>query len=152
MKTTTLSFSVVLDAPIHTVFEFHRDFKNVLLVSPPGMKIRIVNAPPVLETGSEFTVQLNVAGFWISWDVKVETLIPDVLLVDVQTNRGPFSYWKHEHQLVEDSGRTVLTDTITYELPFGIFGRAFNSLLMKSFHNAVFKYRHKKMRELFSKS
>jgi ligand-binding SRPBCC domain-containing protein len=152
MKTTTLSFSVLLDAPIEKVFAFHRDFKNALLVSPPWVKIRILNAPPVLEVGTELSVQCNIAGLWIPWDVKVETLIPHSLLVDVQTHRGPFSYWKHEHHMHEDFGRTVLTDTITYALPFGIFGRVFNILLLKSIQKAVFKYRQNKMREFFSKS
>ena len=151
MKTTTLSFSVLLDAPIHKVFEFHRNFKNVLLVSPPWVKVRILNAPPVLENGTELSVQFNVAGFWMPWDVMVDTIIPNSLLIDVQTNRGPFSYWKHEHHMAEDSGRTVLTDTITYALPFGIFGRIFNELLMRTIHKAVFKYRHVKMQEFFSK-
>ncbi len=151
MKTTTLSFSILLDAPIHIVFEFHRNFKNVLLVSPPWVKIRILNAPPVLHEGDELSVQYNVAGFWMPWDVKVESILPDSLLIDVQTNRGPFSYWRHEHQMAEDSGRTVLTDTITYAMPFGICGRIFDELLMKTIHNVVFKYRHLKMREFFSK-
>ena len=45
-------------------------------------------------------------------------------MVDVAL-AGPFPVWRHEHLFaVAGDGRTLLTDHVTYELPFGALGRS----------------------------
>lgn len=152
MKTTTMSFSVFIAAPVRTVFDFHTNFNNVQSVSPAWVKIRIQNAPRVLKEGDNVTVQWQVAGFWLSWDVRVLTVQQNSLIIDIQSGQGPFSFWKHEHHMTEQSGGTILTDTITYALPFGIIGRVLDILLLRSVQKSLFRYRHKRMQELFAQS
>jgi ligand-binding SRPBCC domain-containing protein len=44
---------------------------------------------------------------------------------------GHFTYFCHDHFFKNIEGITVMTDVLKYKTPFGIFGRIFNSLVLK---------------------
>lgn len=46
---------------------------------------------------------------------------------------GKFKSFKHQHLFREENGETIMTDTITYQTPFGIFGELFNQLVLKKY-------------------
>lgn len=151
MKTTTLEFSVELAATLKEVFEFHVHIDNISRVTPPWIKTRIVHTPDELKEGSELTVHVRQFGVWFPWDVSVVTLRPYTLMVDIQSNRGPFALWKHEHRLSGNDGRVVLTDVITYALPLGLLGRFVDAVFFRHLQKKVFGYRHSRMQEIFNR-
>lgn len=97
------------------------------------------------------TVEIFQGIRWMPWDVTVEKLIPDSILVDVQSGRGPFQYWKHEHIIIEKDGSVFLTDRIHYQLPFGSIGRFADLLFFRKIQFMLFSYRHKKTIEYFQR-
>ncbi len=145
-----LEFSTEINATQKELFDFHTNFKNVAIVTPPVFEVRFVMIPDSMAEGSEMTVEIKQFGFWIPWDVKVKELIPNSLLVDYQSGRGPFKSWKHKHLFTIRNSRTVLTDRIEYQLPFGILGLLVDIILMRFIQKMVFAYRHKKTKEYFS--
>jgi ligand-binding SRPBCC domain-containing protein len=125
------------------------DFANVRIVTPPLIKVRFAALPATLEAGSTLTVEMNQFGWWMPWDISVREVVPNQLLVDEQSGRGPFRAWRHEHHFIEENGTTILMDRIEYELPFGLLGRAVDALLMQFIQRRVFAYRHLKTIEYF---
>ena len=47
--------------------------------------------------------------------------------------KGRFKSFKHEHTFVEQNGKTIMTDTVEYQTPFGIFGRLFDQFILKNY-------------------
>lgn len=45
--------------------------------------------------------------------------------------KGKFKSFRHEHSFIEKNDKTVMTDILYYETPFGIFGKLFDKLLLK---------------------
>lgn len=147
---TVLEFSTEINATQKELFDFHTNFKNVVIVTPPVFKVRFVKIPETMAEGSEMTIEIKQFGLWMPWDVKVEKLIQNSLMVDYQSGRGPFKYWRHEHLFTERNNKTVLIDRIEYQLPFGILGLLVDIILMRFIQKVVFAYRHKKTKEYFS--
>jgi len=144
-----LRFESVIPSTQKQLFDFHMDFANVRIVTPPFIRTRFVTVPDVMAEGSRITVEVAQLGRWMPWDIRVEKIEADSLLVDVQDGRGPFAAWRHEHRFEARSGRTFLIDTINYTLPFGPRGRIADLFVMQWIQRLVFRYRHRKTAEYF---
>lgn len=147
---TTLEFTVTIHAEQKDVFEFHANFNNVVIVTPPHIKIRFEQIPEKLKVGSEISIAMRQLGIWIPWDVKIVEFKPYSKIVDMQMKRGPFKSWKHEHIFTAVDNTTILTDRISYELPFGILGRLIDSLFVQRLQKKIFNFRHIKTNKYFS--
>ncbi len=152
IKETVLEFSTEIQTTSKELFYFHVNFNNVTIVTPPMIKVRFLLVPERMEIGSKLIVEVNQFGFWLPWEITVEKLEPYSLMVDYQSGRGPFRSWRHEHIFQEKNQRTILTDRITYSLPFGKLGSIFNAIFMRNIQRLIFGYRHKKTKEYFQKN
>ena len=65
---------------------------------------------------------------------------------------GPYKFWHHQHFLKEVPGGVEMHDVIHYKVPFGLFGRLLNVLLIKRQLDRIFDYRYKKVEEFFNDS
>ena len=57
--------------------------------------------------------------------------------------------WHHKHFVNEIENGVELEDLIHYKLPLGILGRLIHPILVKPQLKKIFKYREKKLVELF---
>lgn len=146
---TTLEFSTEIDSTAKELFEFHTNFANVVLITPPIIKTRFISIPVKMEIGSRITIEVNQFGYWMPWEIIIEHLEPYCLMVDCQSGKGPFETWRHEHRFFEHNGKSILVDKISYQLPFGLAGEIIDILLMRFIQKLVFRYRHKKTKEYF---
>lgn len=144
-----LEFVSEIPASQRALFDFHMDFSNVRIVTPPFIKTRFVSVPEEMKAGSRITVEVAQLGRWMPWDIIVERVEEDALLIDVQDGRGPFAAWRHEHRFEVRDSRTFLVDRISYTLPFGMFGTITDILIMQWVQQLVFRYRHRKTIEYF---
>ncbi|WP_415037600.1 SRPBCC family protein [Flavobacterium sp.] len=48
-----------------------------------------------------------------------------------EMEKGMFKSFRHEHHFEESEGITTMTDILTYETPYGIFGKLFDRWLLK---------------------
>lgn len=78
MKNSRLELSVELDASQKEVFDFHTNFTNVTIVTPPIIPAHFVHTPVPLREWSQMTVEMKQFGLRIPWDVTVKNfyLIP----------------------------------------------------------------------------
>jgi ligand-binding SRPBCC domain-containing protein len=149
---TTLELISRVPTDQKSLFEFHTDFRNVQIVTPPFISLRFLSLPDRMEEGSRMTVEIWQVYRWMPWDVCVEVFVPHSLMVDVQSGRGPFNSWRHEHHCLERSDGVYLMDRIQYQLPFGSLGRFVDLIIVRSIQRLLFLYRHKKTIEYFSRS
>ena len=115
----TFSKSIVIDAPVETVFGFHERPDALLLLTPPFPPVRLVSMTGGLEPGSR--VELRV-GF-LPWVAMHTAYQRNRLFADEQI-QGPFAKWVHRHEFESLGLKTRLTDRVEYLLPGGSFVNA----------------------------
>jgi ligand-binding SRPBCC domain-containing protein len=136
--------SIIIDAPVGTVFAFHEREDALTLLTPGFPPVKLISKTGAgIETGTR--IVLRVA--FMKWIAVHTEYHRNELFIDVQV-AGPFASWTHRHEFEEvGDGRTRLTDRIEYELPGGAivtscFGWAVNIGLGR-----VFNYRHRITRQ-----
>ncbi len=118
--------SVIIDAPVETVFAFHERPDALSLLSPAFPRARVVRQSGGIEPGS--IVELRIGP--VAWVARHTAYEKNRLFVDEQTE-GPFRSWIHRHEF-EDLGVSArLTDRIEYQVVGGrvveiLFGWAVN--------------------------
>lgn len=143
----TYSRTVVIDAPIERVFHFHDNTENLLRITPPSTKVKIVARGPA-GVGAEITLAVTQFGvFTTTWTVRITEYAAPTRMVDEQV-RGPFRFWKQERDLQTVDGGTALTDTVQYSLPFGVLGRIANALFVRKQIESMFTYRQHRTKVL----
>jgi ligand-binding SRPBCC domain-containing protein len=145
-----LTLSSELAAAIGDVFEFHLDPRNAARISPPGLRVLSVEAPERVRAGDEvlLTVRQRPFPFVQRWRVRIAAVDAPIAIVDVAL-AGPFRAWRHEHLFTfAGDQRTLLTDRVTYELPFGALGRLADRLVVRRMLARAFRHRHARTRAL----
>ena len=145
-----LTFSTEIAAPIDEVFAFHLDPRNAARIAPRGMRVVSVEAPPTVQRGDEIALAVRQRPLPVTqrWRVRIAEVDPPIAIVDVAL-AGPFRAWRHEHLFTfAGEERTLLTDRITYRLPFGVAGRVADRLVVRRMLLRAFRERHARTRTL----
>lgn len=140
--------------PREVVFDWHTRPGGFVRLTPPGMATIVSGPTDGINPGSELELRISspiVAGLLpgpggkplgVAWRVRHVALIPGVEFVDEQVS-GPFLSWRHEHHFADGpDGSTVLTDTVTWNLP-----RAVPTRLVESKLRALFRFREQQLRD-----
>ncbi len=138
---------ITIARPIAEMFEFFCHPANVLLVTPPNWKMRLVEGPERLQLGSRLIVEVGRWGLPQRITSEVTSFDPNVLFVDTQ-RQGPFRKWIHTHQFEPVPNGTRLLDAVEFEPPGGMLGFIVTSQAIERELKAVFAYRGPKLREL----
>ena len=112
----TFRKSVVVEAPVETVFGFHEREDALRLLSPAFPAVRVVRKQGGIETGS--IVELRIGP--LRW-VALHTAFQKNRFFEDQQISGPFAKWIHRHEFEVVGGATILTDCVEYRLPGGIW-------------------------------
>ncbi len=62
--------------------------------------------------------------------------------------KGAFKSMKHEHRFESKDGKTIMVDKFQYEVPFGIFGKLFDFLILKRYMTRFLKTRNEVLKEI----
>jgi ligand-binding SRPBCC domain-containing protein len=112
----TFSKSIIVEAPVETVFGFHEREDALRILSPRFPPVRIIRKTGGIEQGSR--VELKVGPFlWTALHTAYEK---NRLFVDEQI-QGPFAEWVHRHEFESVNQTTRLTDRVEYRLPGGVW-------------------------------
>ena len=135
--------SVLIDAPVDSVFQFHEREDALALLTPPFPPARIISRTGGIQTGAR--VELRVGFFrWVALHTAYEK---DRLFVDEQID-GPFAKWVHRHEFEASGHKTRLTDRIVYELPGGsLVNMLLGWTVSLGLHN-LFAHRHRVTKEV----
>lgn len=119
--------------PPHMDFVIHSGYKEGQKMYP-GMIISYTVKP--------------LLGIPLGWVTEITHVKDQNYFVDEQ-RFGPYTFWHHQHFFKEVEGGIEMTDIVHYKIPFGIFGKILNVLFIGKQVEGIFKYRSKKLKELF---
>ncbi|MFZ1322599.1 MAG: SRPBCC family protein [Ignavibacteria bacterium] len=144
--------SILIDSKIKDAFDFHSDTNNLVKISPDNIKVSIIKLDLPLKEGS--IIELKISQFGIisnKWKLQIKNLKPFNLITDKMIS-GPFKYWEHDHIFTEENGKTLMTDSLKYELPFGIIGKLADKIFLKRMIKKQFEIRHWKTKEILERN
>lgn len=140
--------SVIMNCPVEKAFDFHTDTNNLKQISPSSVKTEIIRIELPLVLNSEVELSVTQYGIFKSnWKVKITQYIKNEVIGDYML-KGPFKYWYHRHCFDVQAGKTIMTDRVDYELPFGFLGNIAHALFVKKAIQKMFEHRHKRTKEL----
>jgi hypothetical protein len=142
MENHVLERSQVINRSLAETFEFFCDAFNLERITPPFLKFRILNPPPIsLQQGTLIDYQLSLFGLPFRWRTLIEQWKPGERFVDRQLG-GPYALWQHTHTF-EALGpdRTLVRDRVEYRLPLGFLGRIAHRLWVRRTLETIFDYR-----------
>ena len=105
-----------------------------------------------LKEGSIIELKISQLGIITNnWKLQIENLKPFNLITDKMIS-GPFKYWKHDHIFTEKNGKTLMTDSLNYELPFGFIGKIADKLFLNRMIRKQFEIRHMKTKDILERN
>ena len=133
--------------PLHEVFEFFSDARNLAKITPPRLGFRMLTPHPVvMKEGALIDYRIKLLGFPVRWRTLISAWEPPFRFVDEQLV-GPYRRWVHEHSFADDGrGGTTMKDRVSYAVPFDFL---VHRLWVGPDVRRVFDYRNEAIRALF---
>jgi uncharacterized protein (TIGR01777 family) len=137
-----------VNRPREAVVPFFAKAGNLEELTPPWLKFRITRKSSAeLRAGATIDYRLRIHGVPVRWRTLISSWsLPDSFADDQL--KGPYRKWHHVHEFVPVKGGTLLTDRVTYQVPFSWIGKALLSRLIARDVRTIFQFRKKKIREL----
>ena len=151
MAIHTLRREQALDADVDADFAFFADARNLEAITPPLLRFAVVTPAPIaMGVGTFIQYRLRLHGLPMRWDTLIQAWEPPLRFVDVQV-RGPYRLWHHTHELAPlDDGRTLMRDTVRYDLGFGALGALAHRAIVRRDLEAIFAHRAERVPALLS--
>jgi ligand-binding SRPBCC domain-containing protein len=169
----TLRTSQWVPFPVELVFAFFANPGNLPHLMPRWQQARVESsrliAPPprpvapdpalrfkspAAGEGSEIEISFRPVPripFRIGWMARISKFAWNSHFCDEQVN-GPFTYWKHYHQVETESQEGVagtrVSDEVKYALPLGPLGSLGNLLFVDHQMKSTFAYRQRRLGEI----
>jgi ligand-binding SRPBCC domain-containing protein len=105
----------VVRAALERVRTFHARPESLGAITPPPIRMQLLEAPVSLERGGEIRFTLWLGPLPVRWTARIQNVSADGF-EDVQVS-GPFRHWTHSHRFAERSpGQTEVRDVVKLSL------------------------------------
>ena len=151
MKIYQLKTVQNLPLGIDEAWEFFSNPKNLSVITPEWLNFKITSKlPDKMHPGMIITYKVHpVLGIPTTWVTEITHIEEPFYFVDEQ-RFGPYKLWHHQHHFKETNNGVEMTDIVNYALPFDPLSRLLNSILVEKKVKEIFKFREKKLMEIFS--
>ncbi len=150
--TYTLHREQWIARPIHEVFAFFADARNLEKITPPWLGFNILSmSTESITEGTVIRYRLRLHGISVRWRTEICKWNPPHGFIDEQTD-GPYKLWRHTHSFEAHGDRTRMIDDVQYAMPFGVLGRMVHALKVRGDVNRIFDYRRLTIDALFDQS
>lgn len=147
MQSYVLRCDMRVPRPIEETFSVFENPHNLAHITPPWLGFRVLHGPLEMAQGLEINYTVRWLGLPIRWRTVISAYQPPVRFVDFQA-RGPYLLWNHVHRFASDGEGTIVTDQVTYILPFGLLGRLAHAFIVKRQLLGIFRFRQQALAEL----
>ncbi|HEU4495834.1 MAG TPA: SRPBCC family protein [Flavobacterium sp.] len=128
---STIKLTTTIKAPIETVFNLARNIDaHQESARPTGEKAISGRTSGLIELDETVTWRGKHFGFCLTHSSRISKMEFPTYFVDIM-EKGHFKSFRHEHYFEEENGITAMKDVLSYEAPFGIFGKLFDFLLLE---------------------
>lgn len=139
---TTINLITKINAPKKIVFDLSRNIDvHQNSASKTNEKAIAGIISGLINLNETVTWKGKHFGFYLTHTSKITEMELYDYFVDEMT-KGNFKSFKHEHSLIEKNGKTVMIDNLSYETPFGIFGKFFDKFFLKKHMSNFLKNRN----------
>jgi len=143
--------SQVVPLPREEVFDFFSRPENLGRITPPDMGFVLRSGDVQMRRGLRLSYRVRpFAGLPVGWVSEITEYAPASRFVDVQ-REGPYASWVHRHEFSDEeiggAPATRVTDTVDYDLPFGIVGELARGLVRRRLVS-LFDYRRRAVERL----
>ena len=140
--THRLAASQVLALPREQAFSFFEDPRNLFDITPDWLNFVMKDRDQMtaLFEGAEFEYTIRWSGIPLPWKSRITGYKPPVQFTDIQV-AGPYRSWNHLHAFDDISEGTLMTDTVTYQLPLGPLGNFAHAFMVRRQLEDIFRYR-----------
>ena len=147
----TLEVKQFLNISLNEAWDFFSSPGNLSKITPEHMGFIITSGIQVkMYPGQIITYKVvPFPGFKTNWVTEITHVTDHSFFVDEQ-RFGPYRMWHHEHHFEVQDGGVLMTDRVSYKLPFGIFGRIAHGLFVKTQLRQIFEYRIAAMEKKFN--
>jgi ligand-binding SRPBCC domain-containing protein len=142
----TYTKSIVVEAPVESVFGFHEREDALRILSPAFPPVHVIRKTGGIEAGSR--VDLNIGPF--RWTALHTAYEKNRLFADEQIS-GPFAKWIHHHEFEAVGRATRLTDRIEYQLPGGVWMNRLFGWAVQLGLRQMFRHRHQAIKNYCEK-
>ena len=131
-------------------WDFLSDPKNLKRITPDYMGFKIVSG----DTENMYAGQIiqyivtPIFGIPIRWVTEITHVKEGAYFVDEQ-RFGPYDLWHHKHFIKPIENGIEMVDIIDYKVPFGIFGRIAQPIIVAPKLKEIFEYRKNTLIEIF---
>lgn len=149
-----LTSEQTINASMDEIWDFFSSPKNLDKITPKNMSFKITSKlTDETYEGQIITYKIEILPMInSSWVTEIITYVEKEYFIDEQ-RFGPYSMWHHEHHFKAlPDGKVLMTDRISYKLPFGLLGRLIAGRLIKNKLKGIFAYRFHKIEEFFNLS
>lgn len=146
----TLEVEQFLKLSLAEAWDFFSSPGNLSKITPEQMGFRITSGTPGrMYEGQIITYRVSpFPGVRTNWVTEITQVSEGHYFVDEQ-RFGPYRMWHHEHRFEEQNGGVLMTDRVSYKLPFGFIGRMAHSLFVKNQLKQIFTFREAYLSQIF---
>ena len=150
MKIYTFHRKQKLPITLNEAWEFLSNPRNLSTLTPKEMNFTIIsNDDKPMYAGQVIQYSVTpIAMIKAKWISEITHLVDGRYFVDLQLY-GPYAFWHHKHFIHEIDGGVEMEDIIDYKSPLGILGQIVHPFLVKPKLEEIFRYRQKKLIEIF---
>ena len=148
----TLRFGQIIDANLQVVWEFLCNPHNLNAITPHDLEFEIVSdVPSVIVNGLliQYRVKIPYIGRRV-WVSEIKHIRQNFSFVDEQ-RIGPYAFWYHCHEIEKTSSGVRMIDTVSFVMPYGVFGKLLYSLFIRKTLLRIFAFRQARFREILEK-
>jgi ligand-binding SRPBCC domain-containing protein len=151
MKIYQHKTSQKLNISKNDAWAFFSNPANLSKITPSWLNFQVTSSfPEKMYAGLIITYLirpiLNIPQTWVT---EITHVNEQNFFVDEQ-RFGPYKMWHHEHIFKQtENGKVIMEDIVSYAVPFGVFGRIINSIIISKRINEIFNYRTKVLEKMF---
>ncbi|MCL1034035.1 SRPBCC family protein [Elizabethkingia anophelis] len=133
-----------LNCNIEEVWDFFSSPLNLSKITPKDMKFTVLSdlKNTAIYEGMEINYLVSpVLGIPLKWKTMITQVNYQKSFTDLQA-KGPYRYWNHYHEFIENDKGVLMKDSVDYELPFGFLGKLAHSLFVHKSLKSIFEFRY----------
>lgn len=149
---TTIQLSTHINASLQAVFDLNRDIDIHKLSTAKSKETAIAGVTSgLINLNETVTWKGKYFGFYQTHKSIISSMeIPNHFIDEMV--EGRFKSFKHLHTFSEENGTVIMKDKIEYEVPFGIFGKLFDKLILKNYLTNLIAERNEFVKNLAEKN
>ncbi|MGE9268680.1 MAG: SRPBCC family protein, partial [Verrucomicrobiales bacterium] len=118
--------------------------RNLDKLTPDSVGFRILHCESeTMHPGQIITYQVKILPFlWVDWMTEITHIAEKQHFIDDQRH-GPYKVWHHTHRFEENEHGVLMSDEVSYVLPFGPLGKLVHRLFVKKQLDHIFDERQR---------